>query len=108
MRSTYHLPNQKSVHSCLQVNPSFLLMSSLALPASLCCEEPQSFLVGIVQPLTKNLHGFDSHGSGVLFKPTRGPFVTRELGILMPASIHRLPVLFVRSTPFSILVIPIA
>src|ERR1041384_4915206 len=60
------------------------------------------------QPLTKNLHGLDSQGSGVLFKPTRGPFVTREFGTVTPASTHRSPVLFVRSTPFSFLVMPMA
>jgi hypothetical protein len=62
----------------------------------------------IFQPLTKNLHGLESHGSGVLFKPTRGPFVTREFGTWTPASIHKPEFDSVRSTVFSLLVIPIA
>src|ERR1041384_4851559 len=86
----------------------------IAPPRNLChCEESDRLdeaisSSGRFQPLTKNLHGLDSQGSGVLFKPTRGPFVTREFGTWTPASIHKPPARFVKSTPFSLLVIPIA
>src|SRR5690349_16743374 len=103
MRSTCHLPDQKSVRSCLQVNPLLLRLFSMQGDSSaVACIEL------MFHPLTRNLHGLESHGSGVLFKPTRGPFVTSEFGTLMPVSIHKPLVRFVRSTPFSSLVIPIA
>src|SRR6266496_1961093 len=105
MRLTCHLPNQKSVRSCLQVNP-LLLRNKRVVNR----EQLTRFysLVSTLQPFTRNLHGLDSHGSGVLFKPTRGPFVTRELGTLIPASIHKPPLASVKSTPFSLFVIPMA
>src|SRR5215213_5153446 len=93
-------------------NTSAFLPSSkpIAPPFVLChCERSEAMtLDGIFQPLTKNLHGFESQGSGVLFKPTRGPFVTSEFGTLNPVSIHKPPPIPVKSTPFSLLVIPIA
>ena len=41
-----------------------------------------------VHPFTRNRQGFDFHGSGTPFKPTRGPFVTSESGTRIPRSIR--------------------
>src|SRR5262245_40957705 len=103
MRWICHLPDQIPVQSCLQVNPLFLQLFCLLVTAAAVTYKGLIF-----QPLTKNRHGFESHGSGVLFKPTRGPFVTKEFGTFIPASIHKPPVGSVKSTSFSLLVIPIA
>jgi hypothetical protein len=43
-----------------------------------------------IDSLAKNRHGMDSHGSAVLFKPTRGPMVTLLSGTKIPASILKL------------------
>lgn len=77
------------------------------------CLHPQisqitQIYVSKFQFLTLNLHGFDSHGSGVLFKPTLGLFVTSEFGTWTPASILNGEAGSVKSTVFSLLVIPIA
>src|SRR5258706_6927202 len=104
MRWTCHLPNQISMRSCLQVIPLFLqviFVIARAIALAMTCYT-------IFQPVTKNRQGLDSHGSGVLFKPTRGHFVTLLLGMNCPASIHKPEPVPVKSALFSLFVIPIA